>query len=252
MLREIFKRSSSGTIPSDCIENSKSRCSQFLTSRGCWIPSSYAILEIVGLVGGLDLMVFHAKLARRATSAIATAAIAGVTPLATSLPARAQTQSEAVVAQQRVIRAENAQEQTLYLNSDRTYSYDLIVENDTRIGDLYIPAGSVIEGYYDPAPGKDGLRYVATAALIDGRRYSLDAVSEALPEVKDPRDTSGGSVAEDAAIGAAAGTLLGEIFGDADVEEIVGGAAAGAGVGNVTADRVVVVEPNETIMLYPS
>ena len=63
-------------------------------------------------------------------------------------------------------------------------------------------------------------------------------------------DTSAGAVAEDAGIGAAGGVVLGEVPGDANVEEAVGGAAAGAAVGNVTADRVVVIEPDESIILY--
>jgi uncharacterized protein YcfJ len=73
-----------------------------------------------------------------------------------------------------------------------------------------------------------------------------------IEDQKDPRDTSAGSIAEDAGIGAAGGAILGEVFGDADIEEIIGGAVAGGVAGNVTADRVVVVEPDETIVLYGS
>ncbi|WP_017301164.1 hypothetical protein [Nodosilinea nodulosa] len=61
----------------------------------------------------------------------------------------------------------------------------------------------------------------------------------------------GRTVAEDAGIGAAGGLVLGEILGDAGVGAVVGGAAAGAATGNITADRVVVVDPNQTISLYP-
>lgn len=71
-----------------------------------------------------------------------------------------------------------------------------------------------------------------------------------IKDVKDPRDTSAGAIAEDAGIGAAGGTILGEVFGDAGVAEIVGGAAAGVATGNLTADRVVVIEPNSAIALY--
>jgi hypothetical protein len=55
----------------------------------------------------------------------------------------------------------------------------------------------------------------------------------------------------DAAIGAAGGALLTEIFGDASVGGAIGGAAAGMVVGNVTAQRVVVIEPNQAIALTP-
>ncbi|VEP18630.1 conserved hypothetical protein [Hyella patelloides LEGE 07179] len=58
------------------------------------------------------------------------------------------------------------------------------------------------------------------------------------------------AISEDTAIGAAGGEIFGEIFGNANVEEIVGGAASGVVVGNVTADRVVVIDPNKPIILY--
>ncbi|PSR17657.1 hypothetical protein C8255_11510 [filamentous cyanobacterium CCP3] len=71
-----------------------------------------------------------------------------------------------------------------------------------------------------------------------------------MEDVKDPRDTTAGSIAEDAGTGAAGGLVLDEILGDAGLGAIVGGAAAGAALGNITADRVVVAEPNQPISLY--
>ena len=94
------------------------------------------------------------------------------------------------------------------------------------------------------------MRYVAEAVTYDDRSYTINASSEVIEDVKDPRDTSAGSIAEDAGIGAAAGAVLGEVVGDAGAAEIVGGAAAGAATGNVTAERVVVIEPNSPIALY--
>ncbi|WP_319420631.1 hypothetical protein [Pleurocapsa sp. FMAR1] len=44
--------------------------------------------------------------------------------------------------------------------------------------------------------------------------------------------------------------VLGEIFGKGNVGEAIGGAAAGAAVGNLTADRVIVVKPDDSIALY--
>ena len=67
---------------------------------------------------------------------------------------------------------------------------------------------------------------------------------------KDPRQTSAGAIATDAAIGAAGGYVLGEVFGDAGFWEIAGGAAAGVLVGNTTAPLVVVVRPDQEIALY--
>lgn len=151
-------------------------------------------------------------------------------------------------AENRYITTTSAQEGTLYLNTDKSYSYNRVVTRGGRFGGLNVPAGSIIRGQYVPA--EEGLRYVANAVIINGQTYNLNARSGVLDPVKDPRDTSGGSVAEDAGIGAGAGIVLGEIFGNADVGEIVGGAAAGAAVGNITADRVVVVEPSQPVNLY--
>ena len=103
-------------------------------------------------------------------------------------------------------------------------------------------------GRFEPVSG--GLRYVATRVEVGDRIYSLQAASDTLHDVKDPRETSAGSILGDAGIGAAGGALLGGILGDGvSVGEVLGGAAAGAIIGNVTAQRIVVVEPNQTITL---
>ena len=150
--------------------------------------------------------------------------------------------------QNRPLRATSAQLETLYLNNNRTYSYNLVADRRGVIDRIVIPAGATIVGKYVPAKG--GLRYIAEAVVYGKYSYRISASSEILKDVKDPRDTSAGAIAEDAAIGAAGGTVLGEIFGDANVEEIIGGAAAGVVVGNVTADRVVVIDPKAPIFLY--
>jgi hypothetical protein len=116
------------------------------------------------------------------------------------------------------------------LNNDRVYSYNLIATERSIIDGITIPAGATIVGRYEPAPG--GLRYVANAVVFGDRSYRISAVSETIEDVKDPRDTSAGAIAEDAAIGAAGGAIIGEIFGGIDVEEIIGGAVAGGYVRN--------------------
>lgn len=142
----------------------------------------------------------------------------------------------------------SAQSGTLYLNHDRRYSYNLEVTRGGRFAGLNVPEGSIIRGQYVPA--EEGLRYVAKAVVVNGQTYNINARSDVLETMKDPRDTSGGAIAEDAGIGAAGGAIVGEIFGDAGAGEIIGGAAAGAAVGNLTADQVVVIEPDDPINLY--
>lgn len=152
------------------------------------------------------------------------------------------------LAQNSSITATSAQLETLYLNNNRTYSYNLVAAERGVIDGIVIPTGATIVGKYVPAKG--GLRYVAEAVTYDRYSYRISAISPVLEDVKDPKDRSAGAIAEDAAIGAAGGTVIGEVFGSAGVGEILGGAAAGAIVGNVTADRVVVIDPNAPIVLY--
>ena len=153
------------------------------------------------------------------------------------------------VAQSRTIEAKSAQQKTLYLNNNRVYYYNLIATQNGTIGNVTVPVGATIEGKYVPADG--GLRYVATAVTYGKYSYPINAESQTLTGVKDPRDTSAGSVAEDAGIGAAGGAVLGEVLGGhVNVGEAVGGAAAGAAVGNLTADHVIVVKPDDSIALY--
>jgi outer membrane lipoprotein SlyB len=77
----------------------------------------------------------------------------------------------------------------------------------------------------------------------------VNATSELLRDVKDPRETTTGSILTDAGIGAAGGAAVGGILGRVSVGSVLGGAAAGAIIGNVTAQRVVVIEPNQTLTL---
>lgn len=152
------------------------------------------------------------------------------------------------LAQSRSITATSAQLETLYLNNNRSYSYNLVAAKRRVLDGIVIPVGATIVGKYVPAKG--GLRYVAEAVTYDRYSYRISASSAILKDVKDPRDRSAGAIVEDAAIGAAGGTILGEVFGDAGAGEILGGAAIGVVVGNVTADRVVVIDPNAPIVLY--
>lgn len=149
----------------------------------------------------------------------------------------------------RFLTTTSAQNETLYLNRDKRYSFNLEVTRGGRFAGLNIPAGSIIRGQYVPA-NEEGLRYVANSVVVNGQTYNINAQSDVLETVKDTRDTSGGAIAEDAAIGAGGGLIIGEIFGNAGAGEIIGGAAAGAAVGNLTADQVVIIEPDEPINLY--
>ncbi|MFE4106856.1 hypothetical protein [Almyronema epifaneia] len=138
-------------------------------------------------------------------------------------------------------------QETLYLEDDAVREYSLRLESAAIINGVNVPAGSVIRGEFRPVEG--GLQYVATGVEANNRFYSINAESDTLHDVKDPREASLGSILTDAAIGAAGGFVLSEILGDVDLLEVVGGAAAGVIVGNTTAQRVVVVKPDQPILL---
>ncbi|MDJ0705518.1 MAG: hypothetical protein QNJ46_19760 [Leptolyngbyaceae cyanobacterium MO_188.B28] len=139
-------------------------------------------------------------------------------------------------------------DETLYLDEDQTHDQELRIRNTTTVNGISLPAGSIVRGRFEPYEG--GLRYVADSVRVGDRRIRLRANSDVIDARKDPRETSLGSIATDSAIGAAAGAAIGEIFGSIDLLEVLGGAAAGAVVGNVTAPTVVVIEPDTSIILY--
>ncbi len=139
-------------------------------------------------------------------------------------------------------------DEALYFNADTMYELPLKVQSSVIVNDRTLPAGTIIQGRLEPVTG--GLRYVATAVKAGGLRQSLSATSIVLTDIKDPRETSAEAIAGDAAIGAAGGAVVGAIIGDGiSLLEVLGGAAAGVVVGNVTAQRVVVIEPDEAIVL---
>lgn len=172
--------------------------------------------------------------------------LAPLMPLTLPNLAIAQTVAQSRSATQ--IRVLTQSDETLYFNPDTIYELPLVVESAVIVGGRQLPAGTVIQGRLEPVSG--GLRYVATGIEAGGLRQSLNAMSQVLADVKDPRETSAEAIAGDAAIGAAGGAAVGAVLGDGiSLFEILGGAAAGVVVGNVTAQRVVMIEPNEAIVL---
>lgn len=137
--------------------------------------------------------------------------------------------------------------ETLYLNTDATVEQTLQVGTATNLNGRSVPAGSIVRGRFEPAEG--GVRYVATAVEVGNQVYAVNATSELLRDIKDPRETNTGAILTDAGIGAAGGAAVGGILGRVSVGSVLGGAAAGAIIGNTTAQRVVVIEPNQALTL---
>ncbi len=165
--------------------------------------------------------------------------------IAQSTPETAQTAPQSTSG---VLRTTLEREETLYLNKNKTYDYDLVLRAASAIGNQRLPVGTIIRGQFEPAEG--GLVYVANSVEIADRIYPIRAASELLRDRKDPRQTSTGAVLTDAAIGAAGGYILSEVLGKPNLWKVAGGAAAGVLVGNTTAPFVVIVKPEDPIMLF--
>ncbi|MEN9231036.1 MAG: S-layer homology domain-containing protein [Thermostichus sp. DG02_5_bins_236] len=139
----------------------------------------------------------------------------------------------------------------LYIAPNETRPLSLIVNNPIRNaqGEIVVPYGSRVDGRFEPAPG--GTRFVAESVIVNNQLFPLAAQSDVIHDVKDPRYTTSGKIIQDAAIGAAAGAILGLVTGDNAIatEEVLGAGAAGAVIGNVTAPQVVVLDPNQVIEL---
>ena len=137
---------------------------------------------------------------------------------------------------------------TLYIAKGETVAANLVVAQDivANNGTVLIPAGAVVEGQFVPAEG--GSRFVAQRFSSRGATVNLQAESDLINDMKDPRETGAGAILTDAGIGGAAGAVLGGVLrGNVQIVDILGGAAAAAVLGNVTAPQVTVIEPNTVV-----
>lgn len=140
---------------------------------------------------------------------------------------------------------------TRYFYPDTTYPLTLTIARDiyNEGGWLVVPAGSQIVGSLQPSSG--GSRFYGHTLIVTGRERDLQASSDLIHDEKDPREYSDESIAEDAAIGAASGALIGALAkGRVSLGGILGGAATGVGVGNITAPQVVVLRPNQQVDVF--
>ncbi|MEN9203602.1 MAG: hypothetical protein Q6K80_11965 [Thermostichus sp. DG_1_6_bins_120] len=150
-----------------------------------------------------------------------------------------------------LIQAVHRSGEALLVAPGETRAVSLSLDTPLRdtYGNLIVPAGAILEGQFQPVSG--GTQFVSRALVINGQSYPLYAQSQVIPHQKDPRHTSAEAIVQDALIGAAAGALLGGLFGNQVIstEKVLGGAAAGAVIGNVTAPEVAIVNPNTSLTL---
>lgn len=147
------------------------------------------------------------------------------------------------------VRYTGEERQVLRKGDRRKLRFNLVAPVRNRAGQVMVPQSSVVEGSITPVSG--GGQFVAERLWVNGRAYRFAAESPLLHDVKDPKQTSVGAIATDAAIGAAGAIGIGKVLGQRRIStgQILGGAAAGAAIGNITAPRAVVISQGQEMTL---
>ncbi|WNZ24040.1 hypothetical protein HJG54_15015 [Leptolyngbya sp. NK1-12] len=110
-----------------------------------------------------------------------------------------------------------------------TAELTLTVASDIRSagGTVLIPAGSEINGELRPTSG--GTQFVAEELVLDnGERYPIEATSDVITRRETITRRSDPEIFQGVAIGAVAASILGEIFGNVELWQVLGGAGVGA------------------------
>jgi hypothetical protein len=141
---------------------------------------------------------------------------------------------------------------TQYLDPGKDANASLVISQDVvdNRGSIVLPKGTEVRGRFTPVPG--GLKFLADGVLINGQYTSLRASSDMIPDEKDTREHSGGTIARDAGISVVGGTLAGALSGGTywNWGGVLGGTAAGIIMRDATLPRVVVVRPDRPINLH--
>lgn len=118
----------------------------------------------------------------------------------------------------------------ILVTKEETVPVTLTVAANIRDRDrnTLIPYGTKVEGQIEPA--NNGSRFVAQELVFeDDTRQSIEASSNIVTRTETvKKGTNTGDLLKGAAIGGAAAAVLSEIFGDINIEEVIGGAALGA------------------------
>lgn len=145
----------------------------------------------------------------------------------------------------------------IIVKPDETAKVELTVAEDITSdrGRVVIPEGSRIKGELRPADG--GTHFVARELILSGSKKGvpIQASSEVITETETLTEKSSPDILKGAAIGAAAGAVLAEIFGGINLGEVLAGAGVGAIASTVLGGRkekeveVVVVRPERDLNL---
>ncbi len=146
------------------------------------------------------------------------------------------------------------EQEKILVTKEETVPITLIVAANIRDSNrnTLIPYGTEVVGQIEPAG--NGSRFVAEELVFpDGTAQYIDATSNVVTRtetIEQGADT--GDILKGAAIGAAAATVLAEIFGDIDFLEVLGGAGIGAVGGLLLGGNeaeLVSIDPNNDLNL---
>lgn len=122
------------------------------------------------------------------------------------------------------------EKEKILVTPEETVPVTLTIAADIKDRDrrVLIPYGTEIQGQIEPAG--EGSRFVAQQIVFsDGTSQTLEASSDIVTRTETvKRGTDTDDILKGAAIGGAAAAVLGEVFGDINIEEVLGGAALGA------------------------
>ncbi len=147
-------------------------------------------------------------------------------------------------------------EDKILVTPEETVPLSLYVAADVKDSrrNVLIPYGSEITGEIRPNADESGSFFVAQELILpDGTVQRIDAFSDVVTRRETiKKGANAKQILQGAAIGAAAATVLSEIFGDIEFLEVLGGAGAGAIAGLLLGGNeaeLVSIDPNNDLDL---
>lgn len=182
---------------------------------------------------------------------------AGFAPLFSEAPVQAQSfpQSERIdLSSGTIIPAAYVGAERIILEPDETLPVTLTVTEPVynSRGTVLIPEGSRVAGQLEPSG--DGTQFIANTLILTNReRRDINATSEVLTQREEIRKGNNDRIWQGALVGGAAAGIISEIFGEASVLEVLGGAGAGAVGGWLLGRRekaeVIVIDAQQDLAL---
>lgn len=147
-------------------------------------------------------------------------------------------------------------EEKILVTPEETIPLSLYVAADVKDNrrHILIPYGSEITGEIQPNQDQSGSFFVAQELIFpDGTVQSIDAFSQVVTRKETIKQGANArEILQGAAIGAAAATVISEVFGDIEFLEVLGGAGAGAIAGLLLGGNeveLVSIDPNNDLHL---